>query len=160
MPALMSHAAPANSPPESVILIIRMRGRSQLTVAIVGGGPAGASAAETLLRGPGCTPKRVMVFEEKRGWEKPCGGGLTRKALDHWPSLAANGAPAHFVSELQINAPGAALCVPLHYLIESNQSYIGLGRRLCRALGQSLAGFVADAPRGSAGDGTHAASGR
>ena len=52
-------------------------------VAIIGGGPAGATAAETLARGG----MRVMVFEEKFHWEKPCGGGLTHKALQRYPFL-------------------------------------------------------------------------
>jgi geranylgeranyl diphosphate/geranylgeranyl-bacteriochlorophyllide a reductase len=52
--------------------------------AVIGGGPAGAMTAEKLARG-GC---RVVVFEERLGWEKPCGGGLTPKALRRYPFLA------------------------------------------------------------------------
>jgi flavin-dependent dehydrogenase len=40
-------------------------------------------AAEAIARGGG----RVTVFEEKLGWEKPCGGGLTHKALRRYPFL-------------------------------------------------------------------------
>jgi flavin-dependent dehydrogenase len=40
-------------------------------------------AAETLARGGG----RVTLFEEKLGWEKPCGGGVTHKALQRYPFL-------------------------------------------------------------------------
>jgi flavin-dependent dehydrogenase len=50
---------------------------------IIGGGPAGAMAAELIARGGG----RVTVLEEKVGWEKPCGGGLTHKALLRYPFL-------------------------------------------------------------------------
>lgn len=50
---------------------------------IIGGGPAGAIAAELIARGGG----HVTVFEEKIGWEKPCGGGLTHKALRRYPFL-------------------------------------------------------------------------
>ncbi len=62
------------------------------TIAIIGGGPAGAMAAEKLaegwgLRGPGGGTHRVQVFEEKIGWEKPCGGGLSFKALRRYPFL-------------------------------------------------------------------------
>ena len=53
-------------------------------VIVIGGGPAGAMAAEKLARA-GC---RVSVFEEKPGWEKPCGGGLTPKALARYPFLS------------------------------------------------------------------------
>ena len=46
------------------------------TVAVLGGGPAGAFAAERLAR----AGLKVSVFDEKLAWEKPCGGGLTYKA--------------------------------------------------------------------------------
>ena len=45
-------------------------------VAILGGGPAGAFAAEQLAS----AGMRVRLFDEKLAWEKPCGGGLTFKA--------------------------------------------------------------------------------
>ena len=46
------------------------------TVAVLGGGPAGAFAAERLAR----AGLKTIVFDEKLAWEKPCGGGLTYKA--------------------------------------------------------------------------------
>ncbi len=52
-------------------------------IAIVGGGPAGALAAARLAEGG----KRVILFDEKLAWEKPCGGGLTHKALERYPFL-------------------------------------------------------------------------
>jgi geranylgeranyl diphosphate/geranylgeranyl-bacteriochlorophyllide a reductase len=52
-------------------------------VAIIGGGPAGSMAAETLARGG----VQVAVFEERAGWEKPCGGGLPPRALARYPFL-------------------------------------------------------------------------
>jgi hypothetical protein len=51
---------------------------------VIGGGPAGAMAAEKLAR----AGWRVSVFEEKLGWEKPCGGGVTPKALARYPFLS------------------------------------------------------------------------
>jgi len=54
-------------------------------IGIIGGGPAGAMAAERLMKGG--ARLRVLVFEEKLGWEKPCGGGLTHKALRRYPFL-------------------------------------------------------------------------
>jgi flavin-dependent dehydrogenase len=54
------------------------------SIAIVGGGPAGALAA-ALLAAEG---RNVLLFEEKLAWEKPCGGGLTHKALLQYPFLA------------------------------------------------------------------------
>jgi geranylgeranyl reductase family protein len=56
----------------------------QNTIAIVGGGPAGALAAARLAAGG----KNVLLFEEKLAWEKPCGGGLTHKAAQQYPFLA------------------------------------------------------------------------
>src|SRR5690349_16995097 len=49
---------------------------SMKRVAILGGGPAGAIAAEQLAS----AGLRVALFDEKLAWEKPCGGGLTYKA--------------------------------------------------------------------------------
>ena len=52
-------------------------------VAILGGGPAGAFAAEKLASaGLG-----VVLMDEKLAWEKPCGGGLTYKAYSQYPFL-------------------------------------------------------------------------
>ena len=52
-------------------------------VAILGGGPAGAFAAEKLASaGLG-----VVLMDEKLAWEKPCGGGLTHKAYSQYPFL-------------------------------------------------------------------------
>jgi flavin-dependent dehydrogenase len=54
------------------------------TIAIIGGGPAGAFAAAELARG---RDHQVLLFDEKLAWEKPCGGGLTPKAIERWPLL-------------------------------------------------------------------------
>jgi flavin-dependent dehydrogenase len=67
---------------------------------IVGGGPAGAMAADSIARGGG----RVTVFEEKLGWEKPCGGGLTHKALQCYPFLAPASGEAKPVREVEFVA--------------------------------------------------------
>ena len=55
-------------------------------VAILGGGPAGAFAAEQLASGG----LQVRLFDEKLAWEKPCGGGLTYKAYNRYPFLVHN----------------------------------------------------------------------
>jgi len=60
-------------------------------IAIVGGGPAGALAAALL----GAADRDVLLFEEKLAWEKPCGGGLTHKALEQFPFLANAGGENH-----------------------------------------------------------------
>ena len=56
-------------------------------IAIVGGGPAGALAAAQLAK----EGRRVLLFDEKLAWEKPCGGGVTHKALQRYPFLAEAG---------------------------------------------------------------------
>ncbi len=71
------------------------------TVAILGGGPAGAFAAERLAAGG----LRTIVFDEKLAWEKPCGGGLTYKAYQQYPFLLENSAPKKLVHETMIGAP-------------------------------------------------------
>ncbi len=55
-------------------------------LAIIGGGPAGAFAAERLA----ASGREVTLFDERLAWEKPCGGGLTAKALDRYPFLRDN----------------------------------------------------------------------
>jgi len=72
-------------------------------VAILGGGPAGAFAAEKLASaGLG-----VVLMDEKLAWEKPCGGGLTFKAYSQYPFLLDNPTPKRFVRETVLAAPDA-----------------------------------------------------
>jgi flavin-dependent dehydrogenase len=56
----------------------------QRPIAIVGGGPAGAMAGAMLA----AAGQEVCLFDERLAWEKPCGGGLTHKALQQYPFLA------------------------------------------------------------------------
>lgn len=65
------------------------------TIAIIGGGPAGATAAERLVRSR--SDLRILLFEERPDWEKPCGGGLPYKVLERYPFLL-EGAEPHFVT--------------------------------------------------------------
>jgi len=70
-------------------------------VAILGGGPAGAFAAEQLAS----AGLNVLLFDEKLAWEKPCGGGLTHKAYSQYPFLIQNPTPKRFVTETVLSAP-------------------------------------------------------
>jgi geranylgeranyl reductase family protein len=72
-------------------------------VAILGGGPAGAFAAEQLA----AAGLDVQLFDEKLAWEKPCGGGLTHKAYSQYPFLLDNPTPKRMVHETVLSAPGA-----------------------------------------------------
>ncbi len=57
------------------------------TVAVLGGGPAGAFAARQLAQ----AGVRAVLFDEKLAWEKPCGGGVTFKAYSQYPFLLESG---------------------------------------------------------------------
>jgi geranylgeranyl reductase family protein len=72
-------------------------------VAILGGGPAGAFAAERLAS----AGLDTIVFDEKLAWEKPCGGGLTYKAYNTYPFLIENNTPKKMVGEMVLAAPRA-----------------------------------------------------
>src|SRR5579883_2863763 len=72
-------------------------------VAILGGGPAGAFAAERLAT----AGLRVLLLDEKLAWEKPCGGGLTYKAYSQYPFLIQNSTPKRFVTQTTLAAPRA-----------------------------------------------------
>src|SRR5512132_877277 len=72
-------------------------------VAVLGGGPAGAFAAERLAS----AGLDTIVLDEKLAWEKPCGGGLTYKAYQRYPFLLNNECPKRFVTDTMLSAPGA-----------------------------------------------------
>jgi flavin-dependent dehydrogenase len=67
-------------------------------IAIVGGGPAGALCGEQLA----AAGFRVSIYDEHLAWEKPCGGGLTQKALLAYPYLREGPYPKKVVSECEL----------------------------------------------------------
>ena len=75
-------------------------------VAVLGGGPAGAFAAERLAT----AGLDVVLLDEKLAWEKPCGGGLTYKAYSQYPFLIDNDTPKRIVTQTYLSTPrtGAA----------------------------------------------------
>jgi len=72
------------------------------TVAIIGAGPAGSLAAARLAR----AGRRVFLLDEKMAWEKPCGGGITHKAIAQYPFLADAQIERNWVSQCEIVSPG------------------------------------------------------
>ncbi len=72
-------------------------------IAVLGGGPAGAFAAERLAR----AGFETRVFDEKLAWEKPCGGGLTYKAYQQYPFLIENEVPKKIITSTRLAAPQA-----------------------------------------------------
>lgn len=75
-------------------------------IAVLGGGPAGAFAAERLAE----AGLRVVVFDEKLAWEKPCGGGITYKAYSQYPFLIHNDTPKKLITDTYLAAPKAGSC--------------------------------------------------
>ena len=70
-----------------------------MKVAIVGAGPAGAYLA-ALLSQNGC---EVLLFDAReRPWEKPCGGGVTTKALREFAFLRTSQADKQIVSTVRV----------------------------------------------------------
>ena len=71
-------------------------------IAIVGGGPAGALCGERLAsRG-----FQVTIFDERLAWEKPCGGGLTHKAIEAYPFLLDGQHPKKIVRTAELISGG------------------------------------------------------
>lgn len=69
-------------------------------VAVLGGGPAGAFAAERLAS----SGLDTVVVDEKLAWEKPCGGGLTYKAYNQYPFLIDNDTPKKIVTRTYLSS--------------------------------------------------------
>lgn len=67
-------------------------------IAIVGGGPAGALCGERLAS----AGFRVTIFDERLAWEKPCGGGLTYKAIEEYPFLLDSPHPKKIVRTAEL----------------------------------------------------------
>ena len=75
--------------------------KEKLDVLVVGAGPAGSFAAERL----SMAGVRVGLFDGRPAGEpKPCGGGVTSKALKAWPHLLE--ATGRMIEELELYSPG------------------------------------------------------
>lgn len=72
-------------------------------VAVLGGGPAGAFAAERLAS----AGIRTTLLDEKLAWEKPCGGGVTHKAYQRYPFLFQSEVAKQPVRSAAMGAPHA-----------------------------------------------------
>ncbi len=71
------------------------------TTVVIGGGPGGASVGERLAR----AGRRVVVIDEKLAWEKPCGGGITPKALLRYPFLGEVPVQRNWVEGCELISP-------------------------------------------------------
>ncbi|MEW5977552.1 MAG: NAD(P)/FAD-dependent oxidoreductase [Acidobacteriota bacterium] len=72
-----------------------------MKIAVIGGGPAGAVCASLL----GQDGAQVLLFDHRGAWEKPCGGGVTCKALERFPFLQASQACRQAVRSLEVLSP-------------------------------------------------------
>ncbi len=105
-------------------------------VLIVGAGPAGSFAAEELAR----NGVSVALFDGRpAGDPKPCGGGVTAKALKAWPHLLD--AVGHTVNELEMYAPSGR-CIQLKleepFAIYSRRAFDAHLRERAEAAGAAL----------------------
>ncbi len=71
-------------------------------IAIVGGGPSGSTCAERLAR----AGFSVTLFDEHLAWEKPCGGGLTHKAIQAYPFLLTGPHPKKLIYTVELISSG------------------------------------------------------
>jgi geranylgeranyl reductase family protein len=67
-------------------------------IAIVGGGPSGSTCGERLAQ----SGFRVTLFDEHLAWEKPCGGGLTHKAIEAYPFLLTCPQPKKLIQTVEL----------------------------------------------------------
>jgi flavin-dependent dehydrogenase len=70
-------------------------------IAVIGAGPAGSLAAATLAR----AGRSVLLLDEKLAWEKPCGGGITHKALVQYPFLRDAQVERNWVEHCELVSP-------------------------------------------------------
>jgi len=67
-------------------------------IVVVGGGPSGAMCGERLAR----AGYSVTIYDEHLAWEKPCGGGLTHKALEAYPFLLNGPYPKKLIRTVEL----------------------------------------------------------
>jgi geranylgeranyl diphosphate/geranylgeranyl-bacteriochlorophyllide a reductase len=83
-----------------------------MRIAIVGAGPAGSQCAATLCQ----AGADVLLFDPKGAWEKPCGGGVTYKALYRYPFLMRGTDQRCEIRQMMIRSPlEKSLTVTLDY---------------------------------------------
>ncbi|HET8547538.1 MAG TPA: NAD(P)/FAD-dependent oxidoreductase [Bryobacteraceae bacterium] len=78
-------------------------------VAVLGGGPAGAFAAERIA----AAGIETVVIDEKLAWEKPCGGGITYKAYRDYPFLIDNHTPKKLIRQTNLAASSGSVDLQL-----------------------------------------------
>jgi geranylgeranyl reductase family protein len=134
-------------------------------VIVAGAGPAGATAARTLAASG---VKTLLVDRAAFPRNKPCGGGISERALRRFPWLSASltGIDVHRLSRLRLEGPdGGALelesdapCVLLIRRVEFDHALVDAAREAGANL---LSGFeIGQAAEGPDGVTLHARDGR
>lgn len=107
-----------------------------MKIAVVGGGPAGATCTAFLAM----AGAEVLLFDYRGAWEKPCGGGLTSKAVQRYPILQTCLEPKLRIEDLQVISPrGARFSLELEDPLLIYSRNILCGFSTCEASG-SLGG--------------------
>jgi geranylgeranyl reductase family protein len=76
--------------------------KTSAEIAIIGAGPAGAHLATRLAR----EGRDVVLFDPKGAWEKPCGGGVTGRALREFSFLLEDhDQPRTLINKITIVSP-------------------------------------------------------
>jgi geranylgeranyl reductase family protein len=108
-----------------------------MKIAIVGAGPAGCRAAALLAE----EGHEVRLFDSNGPWEKPCGGGLTSRALDLEGAIGAQ-VPRQRIEQITVqygDAPEVCLTPPGPLAVVSRKE---LGERLLDAAVSAGTTFV------------------
>src|SRR5215468_3990355 len=110
-----------------------------MRIAIIGAGPAGARLAHQLSE----NGIEVLLFDARDAWEKPCGGGVTSKALREFDFLHYGATPKQMISSLRlISARNRELTIPPRYdfAIYSRKELGRMMRALAANAGARLCG--------------------
>ncbi|HEU0007093.1 MAG TPA: NAD(P)/FAD-dependent oxidoreductase [Terriglobia bacterium] len=75
-----------------------------MNIGIIGAGPAGSLCASRLSR----NGWRVLLFDPRGAWEKPCGGGVTAKAFTYYPFLSGCVETHRSIGRLAVISPRGA----------------------------------------------------
>ena len=72
----------------------------------------------------------VLLFDEKLAWEKPCGGGVTHKALQQYPFLAEAGNESSRIEQNSIEQNPPDYNLPALNLVDHCELISPAGKRV------------------------------
>ena len=81
-----------------------------MRIGVIGAGPGGAFCSSILAR----KGLRVKLFDYRAAWEKPCGGGVTYKAIERYPFLREALHPHRAIQAIEVHSPrNQSVTIPL-----------------------------------------------